>query len=95
MFVRAGTARYEELLTRPTAARVVSRWFLNTNLLPYLALARELGNEGGRGDIQLEEVEATANVSTDLPATAKIQAAANHTTITYPKLWRFAGPAPL
>ena len=42
MYHRAGTASYRELLAKPKAAKAVTDWFMQINLLPYLLLAREL-----------------------------------------------------
>ena len=42
MYHRVGTASYRELLAKPKAAKAVTDWFMQTNLLPYLSLAREL-----------------------------------------------------
>ena len=45
MYLRAGTATYAELLSTPKGVKAVAEWFLGTNLLPYLALAREMAKE--------------------------------------------------
>jgi len=38
----AGTSLYKELLTKLKAAKVVTDWFIQTNLLLHLSFAREL-----------------------------------------------------
>ena len=49
MYHRAGTSVYKELLTKPKGAKAVADWFMQTDLLLYLSLARELAKakEGG------------------------------------------------
>ena len=42
MYCCAKTALYRELLAKLKAAKVVIDWFMQTNLLPYLLLAKEL-----------------------------------------------------
>ena len=42
MYYCAGTSSYRELLTKLKAAKTVTNWFIQTNLLPYLLPAREL-----------------------------------------------------
>jgi hypothetical protein len=50
MYYCAGTSSYRELLAKPKAAKAVAEWFMQTNLLPYLLLARELARakKGGQ-----------------------------------------------
>ena len=49
MYYRARTSLYRELLIKPKAAKAVADWFMQTDLLPCLSLARELAGikEGG------------------------------------------------
>ena len=49
IYNRARTSLYRELLTKLKAAKAVADWFIQTDLLPYLSLARELARtkEGG------------------------------------------------
>ena len=42
IYNRARISLYRELLTKPKAAKEVADWFMQTDLLPYLSLAREL-----------------------------------------------------
>ena len=49
MYHRAGTSSYRELLAGPKAAKAVANWFMQTDLLPYLSLARELARAKGGG----------------------------------------------
>ena len=42
MYYYAGTSLYRELLVKLKAAKTVTDWFIQTNLLLYLLLAREL-----------------------------------------------------
>jgi len=42
MYYCAGIFLYRELLTKPKAAKTVTDWFIQINLLPYLSPAREL-----------------------------------------------------
>ena len=44
-----GTSSYRELLTKPKAAKAVTDWFMQTDLLPYLLLAREIAGAKGGG----------------------------------------------
>ena len=56
MYHRAGTSSYGELLAKPKAAKAVADWFMQTNLLPYLSLARELARaKGGGQEVYQEE----------------------------------------
>jgi hypothetical protein len=50
MYYCAGTSSYRELLAKPKATKAVADWFIQTNLLPYLSLARELARakKGGQ-----------------------------------------------
>ena len=49
MYYRTGTSLYRELLIKPKGAKAVADWLMQTDLLPYLLLARELAKakEGG------------------------------------------------
>ena len=49
IYYRAGMSIYKELLIKPKGAKAVVDWFMQTDLLPYLSLARELAKakEGG------------------------------------------------
>ena len=49
MYYRAGISLYRELLTKLKATKAVADWFMQTNLLLYLLLARELTRVKGRG----------------------------------------------
>ena len=49
MYYCAGTFLYRELLAKPKAAKAVADWFMQTNLLPYLLLARKLAKAKGGG----------------------------------------------
>jgi hypothetical protein len=40
---------YRELLAKPKAAKIVIDWFMQTNLLLYLLLAKELAKAKGGG----------------------------------------------
>ena len=53
MYYCAGTSLYRELLAKPKAAKVVAGWFMQTNLLLYLSLARELAGAKGGGQEEL------------------------------------------
>jgi hypothetical protein len=57
MYLRAGTSLYRELLAKPKAAKAVADWFMQTNLLPYLSLARELARAKGGGQEALQGEE--------------------------------------
>ena len=45
----AGTSSYREFLAKPKAAKAVADWFMQTNLLLYFSLARELAGAKGGG----------------------------------------------
>lgn len=49
MYYCAGISSYRELLAKPKAAKAVADWFMQTNLLPYFSLARELARAKGGG----------------------------------------------
>jgi hypothetical protein len=49
MYYCAGISLYRELLAKPKAAKMVADWFMQTDLLPYLSLARELAGAKGEG----------------------------------------------
>ena len=57
MYRRAGTSSYRELLAKPKAAKAVADWFMQTNLLPCLSLAKELTRAKGGGQEVLYEKE--------------------------------------
>ena len=49
MYYYARTSLYRELLVKPKGTKAVADWFMETDLLLYLLLARELARakEGG------------------------------------------------
>ena len=49
MYYRAGMSLYRELLAKPKAAKAVADWFMQTNLLLCLSLAKELTRAKGGG----------------------------------------------
>ena len=55
MYYCTRTSLYRELLAKLKAAKVVADWFMQTNLLPYLLLARELAGAKGGGQEELQE----------------------------------------
>ena len=55
MYYYAGTFLYRELLAKLKTAKAVADWFMQTNLLLYLSLARELAGVKGGGQEELQE----------------------------------------
>jgi len=49
MYYYTGTSLYREFLTKLKATKVVVDWFMQTDLLLYLLLAKELIKAKGRG----------------------------------------------
>ena len=49
IYYYTGISLYRELLAKLKAAKAVADWFIQTNLLLYLLLARELTRVKGRG----------------------------------------------